>query len=216
MKQFHYVVNPTQLTILHFSDKPEACDICKKEKVGYSYSGYTGLGDEDINFVCEDCLSEGRLREKKLEANQGSPKILTKQLKELNPNASDEESKRIVKDKTDVIKFRTPAITSWQDHRWPVHHGDYCLLLGEMGKQELNSLASSGDGRKLLNSILYWTGEGDTGTGYEEEWDDEYRDWLWGYIPDHAPKENSKDSCSPLYLFQCIIGKEYIAMLDFD
>lgn len=215
MKEFHYVVNPTQLAILNFSDQIKICDICRKEKMGYDYSGYTGVGRENINFVCEDCVSEGRLREKKLEANQGSPRILFNQLKGLSPNSSDEEIRKIVNERTDVIKFHTPAITSWQEHNWPVHHGDYCLLLGEVGREELNSLAPDGSGRKLLDSIHHWTEERNTGNGYEE-WDNEYRDWLWQYIPDHAPTKDSNDPISPLYLFQCMTEKVYIAMLDFD
>src|SRR5579871_2169640 len=37
----------------------------------------------------------------------------------------------------DELAHRTPAIATFQEHEWPVHHGDYAAFIGYVGWKEI-------------------------------------------------------------------------------
>jgi len=217
---FKYIKNPHNSVAINYSEKPQKCDICQKYSTGYEgpYYGY-----EDINFICEDCLLNGKLKEKDIEANLGHRFILKRQLKKLYPDKDEQDIETLVNQRTEEINYRTPPLTTFQEFTWPVHCGDYCCFIMEAGKSELNELSSSGNGKDFLKSLPEWENYGediqlsDSQREYKEIDDIDWLDIdsLWNYLPLHSPK-NESDPVSPLFLFQCLVCKKYVALLDFD
>lgn len=181
---------------------------------------------ESINFICEKCLTEGKLKEvgcQIMGIDRGrwpdswrEYKFIQRQLKVLYPELSDGEIKKIADEKTDEIEYRTPKISSWQEFTWPIHCADYCCFIGEMAKEELNNLSPDKNGRKFLDSVMFeddyfW----EKGTYKEMSEEDEYElDDLWIRFPNHAPK-GPTDPTSCFLLFQCLTCGKYLGMTDF-
>jgi uncharacterized protein CbrC (UPF0167 family) len=210
---FKYIENPYNSSAISYSEKPQKCDICQKHSTGYEGACY---GYDNINFVCEDCLSNGKLKEKGSEANIGHRFFLKRQLKKIYPDKDERDIETLVNQRTDEINYRTPHLTTFQEFSWPVHCGDYCRFIMEAGQSELNSL-SSGNGKDFLKLLPEWENYGNAQISDNQK---EYKeiddvDWLWNYLPLHSPK-NKSDPTSPLFLFQCLVCKKYIALLDFD
>lgn len=211
---FKYIKNFHNSVAVNYSEKPQKCNFCQKYSTGYESSYY---GDEDINFVCEDCLLSGKLKEKGNEANEGHRFILERQLKKIYPDKSERDIKTLVNQRTEEIIYRTPHLTTFQEFSWPVHCGDYCCFIMEAGRSDLNEISSNVNGKDFLKSLPEWENYGDTQLRDDQK---EYKemddvDWLWNYLPQHSPK-NESDPASSLFLFQCLVCKKYVALLDFD
>lgn len=229
---FRYFHNPYKYHA--YSKERQECDVCHQNFSGYEVKGLYGAEAicDEINFICEKCLTEGKLRSLGCSTNSGNPTILRQQLENSLrlikpfPRLSDEEIKKLVKEKTEEIEYRTPRIYSFKSFNWPVHCGDYCCFIGEMGKEELNILSSNKNGRAFLDEILFerdilidphYFKTGITKKRLDQVYKEaeEYLNWLWEYIPEHAPRKKT-DPVSCLLLFQCLHCNQYLAILDLD
>lgn len=220
---FRYFHNPHSYLAGYIAEGRE-CDICHNKLPGYKIGGLYGYEDvcESINFICEKCLVGGKLKGiscqiMSIERKGGSYSKneyddLKDSLKEFHPELLDDEIKKIADQRTDEINYCTPKISTWQEFQWPVHCGDYCCFIGEMGKEELNNLSLDGNGRKFLDTILF------ENEGYKVKgWEGEYElDNLWmRQLQEHTPR-NDKDPVSCLFLFQCLTCGKYLGFTDFD
>ncbi len=131
MTDFRYFADPRSSTASTWREEPQACGICGKSQPGYDGPYY---GAEGIDFVCEQCLVEGRLAERGLRTNEGEP----------GPPA----------DRRDELEQRTPLLVTWQDFLWPAHCDDYCQFEREVGQRELDDLAD-GDGATFFRDHLH-------------------------------------------------------------
>ena len=223
MKKFRYIKEPIPRNV-YFGKEVGICNICHEKKAGMDAGVFSIRGN--LGFVCTDCLSGGRLQKKtekdqepmfqdRFEAlvNEANPYQLAVQLKKQNPNLSDKEAKRIADERTEEVMYRTPSFSSWQEHSWPNHCGDYCELQGEVGQEELNHLTPDSQGRKLLANMLFW--EGDYPRDLESDFGGMTTDDFWKYLPDHAPRNNT-DPTSYLILFKCLECAKLMGVIDFD
>ncbi len=182
----------------HFSKhqtQPETCGIC-----GLSLSGYRGsfIGEIELEFVCEDCLVLGKSADKEVYTNQGNIEELRKQLKGLQPELTHKELTVLVAARNTELEQRTPAPVTWQDFLWPVHCGNYCCYIKEVGKADLNDLAEGGDGQAFFENNLT-----DADTDAEEVWE--------AIRPDSPPNATLAYSVG-VYLFQCLYCAEYLIL----
>jgi uncharacterized protein CbrC (UPF0167 family) len=187
----------------HFStytDEPSVCDICERTRPGYEGPFY---GEEDIDFVCEQCLVSGRLTEHDAFANNADRRTLYWQIKVAEPQLSEEEIEALVNDKTAEVEERTPHIVSWQDIEWPAHCRDYACFVKEAGKPDLNALSPDGDGRMFLYEHLYH--------GLTTDLDD-----LWASVRPDSPTSNEVSYSTAVYLFQCLTCHDYTILWDIE
>jgi uncharacterized protein CbrC (UPF0167 family) len=99
--EFRYFRNPKDYAFR--TDEAKPCSVCGKEGIWFDGGGFYGA--DDIDCICDTCLSEGKLKELEIETNEAF-------------EGSEEQREEIV--------FRTPALPTWQDRCWPFRDGDYC------------------------------------------------------------------------------------------
>ena len=191
---YKYFLQPHNFST--YTGEPHLCDLCGTEQAGYKGPFY---GLKQIEFVCEDCLVDGRLAEFNAFTNEGNIGELRKQIKEIHPEFSETDLEEIVKDRDFELLHRTPHVVSWQDFFWPVHCGDYCCFLKEAGKLDLIPIAPDGKYHLLFNDI-----------------DDEGFRYFWEGIRQDSPKDNSTAYSIGVYLFQCLHCQKYIVLNDSD
>lgn len=75
-------------------------------------------GVNEIDCICEDCLSGGKLKELELVTNQAF-------------EGSIEEIEGII--------YRTPPLPTWQDKKWPFINGQYCVFEKLASKADFDS-----------------------------------------------------------------------------
>lgn len=61
---FRYFHDPHNFST--YTLEPQQCEICGEHRPGYGGSFY---GPEDLDFVCEDCLANGKLAERNFTTN---------------------------------------------------------------------------------------------------------------------------------------------------
>ena len=191
---FHYHRDPHNFST--YSPEPQTCDLCGNRAAGYQ-GPYFAV--KEIDFVCEECLSNGKLAEHDATINQGDWDTLKKEIREQHPNASDHEIDRRVKIVDDELSYRTPHVVTWQDFFWPVHCADYCCFIKEVGKPDLLNIAPA-DQVHLL---------------FDDNDDGSFREWFDAIRPD-SPKDNSVAYSIGVYLFQCLHCQKYMVLWDAD
>jgi hypothetical protein len=130
--EFRYFAQPHDVTASTWKETPAPCDLCGEGRPGYD-GPYYGE-DDSVEFVCEECLIAGRLAERDLSTNEG----------EHGPPA----------DRRAELEQRTPHLVTWQDFFWPVHCGDYCRFVRNVGERELVELSPDGDAVAYANEHL--------------------------------------------------------------
>jgi uncharacterized protein CbrC (UPF0167 family) len=191
---FRYFRQPHEFST--FSKTPKICDLCGKSQPGYNGPFY---GRNSVQFVCEQCIIEGKLAEKNSFTNEGNFNELLVQLESKVSEFSKAEIEKMAKAKDDELTHRTPHVITWQDFIWPVHCGDYCCFLKEVGQPELLAIAPEGQVHRL----------------FESNNDDNFNDW-WPNIRPDAPKDNTTAYSVGVYLFQCLNCQEYVVLWDCD
>jgi len=144
----------------------------------------------------------GKLAEKELYTNEGDITELHKQLKSLQPELTNKQLKELVTTRNSELEQRTPAPVTWQDFSWPVHCGDFCCYIKEVGKADLNSLAVDGNGQDFFENHL-----DDPDTDAEE---------VWETIRPDSPQNATLAYSVGVYLFQCVHCAEYLILWDYD
>lgn len=199
---FTYFENPLKFSPL--SDGLTTCAICGKEKICFDASLF--YGEDQIDAICQECLTEGKLKDKNIFTCQGDAEELQRQLKDLHPTWSDEQLDEDVSRKTFSLEKTTPHLVTWQDWEWPCADGDYCKFIGYGSKPLYASLAPGTDGKQLFNHSFYYTIEEDSDT--ESFWDvllpkDEINDY-----------EASTDLDTLFYVFRSLHSNIIVTLWD--
>lgn len=191
---FKYFLYPHNFST--YANEPQRCDLCGNKRAGYKAPFY---GLKPIEFVCEECLVDGKLAEFDSCTNSIYGDELRRQLKEIHSELSETDIDEIVEDRDTELLYKTPRVTTWQDFSWPVHCGDYCCYIKEAGKPDLIPIAPEGKVHLLFNDV-----------------DDEGFRYFWEGICPDSPKDNSVAYSVGVYLFQCLNCKKYIVLNDCD
>ena len=101
--RFRYFRDPQNFAFR--TDQEKICPICGEKGIWLDGGGFYGAND--IECICDACLSEGKLKELDIETNEAFE--------------GTEEQK-------EEIMYRTPALPTWQDRCWPYRDGDYCIF----------------------------------------------------------------------------------------
>jgi uncharacterized protein CbrC (UPF0167 family) len=141
MDPFPYFENPVQ-PLSSWSAEDAACHFC-----GAIGPGFDGpfFGPIDVERVCEACLRRGALREAHVTTCTGDVDALRRQLGALHPELPTDAVDELVETRTSALEHCTPRLQSWQDWLWPVHCGEYCRFIEEIGKPEIRKLAANAD-----------------------------------------------------------------------
>ena len=141
-------IRPRVMTFKYF-DKPEffiglrdtetICDICEQSKFCFDAEGF--YGSDDLTSICPECLARGKLIDINSFTCNGDVKNLVDQLKQLNPNLTENEIQEIAKQKTIELEKTTPHLITWQEWSWPCSGGDYCKFIGYGSKPFYKDLA---------------------------------------------------------------------------
>ncbi len=197
---FRYFERPHDFST--YQQEPARCEVCERE--GYGYEGpFYGL-ERDIEFVCEDCLSSGRLQALDIFTNEGDLASLRRQLRELRPRLSGAELNRLVSEREAELCYRTPHLTTWQDFFWPAHCGDFCRFVKEIGKPELSALAHDGDGVAFLAAHA------------RDISDLSHAREVWEDIRPDIPRDGAVAYSVGVYLFRCVTCDEPVLLWDCD
>jgi uncharacterized protein CbrC (UPF0167 family) len=199
---FRYFARPHDFSTYH--EDAQSCDICGLERPGYG-SPYYGLRD-DIEFVCEECLATGSLRDLDMETNEGDIVALRKSLATLRPELSEAVREQIARERNDELVHMTPHIVTWQDFFWPAHCGDYCRFIKEVGQRDLAALAHDGDGPTFLaaHDVI---AANDASGRIRLNWED---------VRPDAPTNGATSYAVGVYLFRCLTCDEPLLLWDMD
>lgn len=200
--EFRYFAYPHEFA--SFSTTPAKCDFCGEERPHYSGSFYGP--DDERETICEECLVSGRLEPLEMTTNSGNIATLRRQLSELRPELSAEERERVARERTAEVEARTPSLQTWQYFDWPVHCGDYCQYIKEVGQPELAAIAPDGDGPSYL--VAHASGWGITNIELARK--------VWEDIRPDTPTDISGAYSVGIYLFACLSCGEHIIMWDCD
>ena len=193
---FRYFQDPRHSS--SYCDTGEVCPFCGLARPGYGGGFYGAAEHDDLEFICEVCLLEGRLTEKGLSMNEESD--LRPEVRERYPVLSDAEVDVLTRQRVTEQTQRTPRVMAWQPLCWPAHCGDFCCFIKEAGQLDMHRLAPDGDGRAFFESHLTETG----------------RDDIWETVRPDAPSDNSVGYSVGVYLFQCLECCEYLIEWDCD
>jgi uncharacterized protein CbrC (UPF0167 family) len=185
-----------------YTDEKQLCVLCNQEGPGYKGPFY---GRQRIAFVCEDCLLAGKRATVEGFTNTWAAATLREQLEILRPELDETEVKRLVEERSAELKHRTPHLVTWQDFTWPVHCGDYCRFIKELGKPDLNELAPDGDGQEFFRQHLPEDQRAVTDVPS-----------VWDAIRPDSPNDNATPYSVGVYLFQCLECKEHMIFWDCD
>lgn len=193
---FRYFRDPHHFSTYVADDR--TCGICGSEGPGYEGPFY---GDNDsVEFVCEPCLSNGRLEELDLSTNDASTSDLDERIAAAHPEYPKAHVQAAFLEKAKVLMHRTPHVVTWQDLTWPSHCTDFCCYVKEVGKQDLNRLAPDGDGKAFLAAHL--------ANSYVDAHE------LWKSMRPDAPKDLAQSYATTFYLFQCLSCGTYVIHWD--
>lgn len=140
-----------------------ACSICGKTGLWFDASVFHG--EEEIDSICDDCLADGKLESLQIETNTayGADKL-----------------------ETNIIRYRTPSLPTWQETHWPQFNGEYCIF------ERFASKADFASKDEFVNSFT------------AEDQATSNLDWLWKTLPNKRIR-NHKDGNFDVtvYLFTC-------------
>jgi uncharacterized protein CbrC (UPF0167 family) len=186
-----------------YTSEEHHCALCKQIRLGCYVRPF--YGRQQIEFVCEACLMSGKLAEVGSTTNEADVGALHKQLEDMHPDLDAEQIQELVQQRTVEIECKTPHLVTWQHFRWPAHCGDYCCFIKEVGKPDLNKLASDGNGQGFFGEHLH--GRDMSITNAPD---------VWESIRPDSPKDNAVAYSVGVYLFQCLHCHEYVILWDCD
>ncbi len=191
---FRYFQHPHEFST--YTKEPQLCDFCGEERPGYAGPYY---GQNDIEFVCEACLIQGRLTEAGASTNEGS-RLIRNQLQLYHPELSPEQREALVIQRIDELEYRTPSLVTWNDIEWPGHCGDYCRFIKIAGRPDIVALAGGRDAKAFFYAHLMGRA---------------HPDW-WADIRPDSPRNNEVAYSMEVYLFQCLECGEYRLITDME
>ncbi|USD19796.1 CbrC family protein [Microbulbifer variabilis] len=165
LPEFKYHPDPIKTGSVVKSDTE--CECCGEVK-GYIYTGPILSEEELDDCICPWCIADGRAHEEfdaeftdfDCIGDYGSWDNVPEHVKE-------------------VIAFKTPGFSGWQQERWWTHCGDAAIFLGAAGNAEIKEFGSM-----LINQLKQESGYSD------EQWE--------SYL-----SALSKDGSPTAYVFKC-------------
>lgn len=191
--KFKYFRSPHQFST--YSDEPKHCGFCGRMRPGYDGPFY---GGKEVKFICESCLAKGQLATKKNSTNQGHNP--GPGLERLHPEFSKAKVRSIRARREEELIHRTPPLPTVRETKWPVHCGDFCCFLQEVGKADLDALSANHDGKAFLAGHLY--------DGHH----DESVDAIWNRLRPDSPPNSRHAKAFAIYLFQCLECKRQLLL----
>lgn len=101
--KYKYFRDPINFAFRVENETP--CSICNESGIWFDAGGYNG--SNEIDCICDKCLSNGELKKLDIESNEAS-------------EGSIEEIETII--------YMTPSLPTWQDNVWPFIEGEYCIF----------------------------------------------------------------------------------------
>jgi uncharacterized protein CbrC (UPF0167 family) len=193
---YRYFQDPARFST--FSPQGE-CSVCEQEAQGFEGPF---LGEEDLEFICEECLHAGELVEYGATANEADMESLREQISEKNPQLSTEAVAKLVEEKLAELTERTPPPATWQPLLWPAHCGDFCRYIKEVGQGDLEELAPGNDGLTFL--MMHFV-QADPNQDAEK---------IYRALRREKTESNTISHSPAAYLFQCQECKEYLVLSD--
>jgi uncharacterized protein CbrC (UPF0167 family) len=199
---YRYFRLPHQFS--HFLFEPRRCDICGWVRGVYEMT-LRGEAEatEGIRYVCDKCLSNGKLVERGAWVNLANMKSLRADLARHQPELSPDDNEWLARERTVEVEQRTPHPLTWQDLFWPAHCGDYCRYEREVGKPDVLALADDRDIISFIEDGLH---------------DDAHAaasaQTIWETIRPDSPKGLAPAYDIGVYLFQCLVCDRYLLLWD--
>jgi uncharacterized protein CbrC (UPF0167 family) len=202
--KFKYFENPESFSVI--SDENVCCDLCNKEKICFEADLF--YGEDEIDFICPECLQSGALKNKDIITCEGDISELKRQIKNKNQHLSDQEIHELAVIKTSELETTTPKLITWQDWFWPCSVGDYCTFIGYGSKEFYQSLSNSESVKQFFSDSIYFS--------QKEESDCNY---LWDEVLPEKPIKNyhqSEDYGTLFYVFKCLHSDKIVTVWDCD
>jgi uncharacterized protein CbrC (UPF0167 family) len=201
---YRYFRLPHQFS--NFLSEPRRCDICGLVRGIYDMTlKGESTATDDVRYVCDERLSDGKLAERGAWVNLANMKLLGDNLARRHPELPTDDIEALARERTVEVEQRTPHPLTWQDFFWPAHCGDYCRYEHEVGKPDL--LALAGD-REVITFIEECLQEDDrTMTDTRYLWESLRPDSPTGIVPAYS---------IGVYLFQCLICDRDLLLWDAD
>lgn len=196
---YRYFSTPHEFST--WTPQPHRCDLCGRERPGYE-GPFHGAGD--VNFVCEECMMAGRLKDVNCTTNDPDANALRQQLQAPGTELGDKKIEETIRERTDALVYATPHLVTWQDFFWPAHCGDYCRFLKEVGQPELNELAPDGDGLTFFR------------THADNIQDEAHAREVWEDIREDSPTNGENAYPMGVFLFQCLGCGEHVIHWDME
>jgi uncharacterized protein len=199
---YRYFRLPHQFS--NFLSEPRRCDLCGLILRVYdmALSGESDATD-GIQYVCDECLSSGKLVERGAWGNAAKMKILRDNFADRYPDLSADEVEALARVRTVEVEQRTPAPMTWQNFFWPIHCGDYCRYVREAGKPDLLALAGDHDAVTFVADCLY-----------DRDHAEANARTIWDNIRPDSPKSITPAYDIGVYLFQCLTCDRYLLLWD--
>ncbi|NRY60177.1 CbrC family protein [Clostridium beijerinckii] len=130
-----------------FIDEP--CDNCGSTNLclnGIYFDHY----DEEVEAVCLECLTKGNIV---VEIPSEVSEKIYNEISINYPDGSEDELKKRVNEIIEELS-KTPPVPWVQSNDWQVCCGNFMTYLGELGRDDLDSMATDGDGKALLLNLI--------------------------------------------------------------
>lgn len=142
---YDYFADPENFST--WSSQSQECSLCGQERSGFEGPFY---GEDDIEFICEECLRHGEIVETGATTNDGDMESLREQIGEMRPELPEEQVAREVENRFAILAEQTPPMATHLPVLWPAHCGDFCRYVKEAGRADLELLGPGGDGQAFL------------------------------------------------------------------
>ncbi len=178
----------------------DVCDVC-----GQTGTCVPGVyyGQKDYSQICGGCIAGGRLKELGIHTNEADIPGLKEQLK--GQGMPDDQIKRLARERTDELEYRTPGFATFQNIAWPACCGDYCSYLHEAGQADYRTMAGKGkDPEAFFKESLY-----------DQEADIDRAADLWNSISPLSGLDPAYEVfATAAYLFRCGVCKRAVTLWD--
>lgn len=184
-------------------DTETICDTCGQFKFCFDAEGF--LGSDNLTSICPECLAFGKLTNLNSFTCDGDIKKLVEQLKQLNPNLTDNEIQDIANEKTIELEKTTPSLITWQDWSWPCLEGDYCKFIGFGTKPMYQLLAKDTPVEDFFKDSFYKP--------------EQFIDYLWTEAVPNTIIKNYEDSNqygTLFYVFKSLNSDKIVTTWDCD
>lgn len=194
---YPYFADPENFST--WSAQAQECSLCGKESPGFEGPFF---GEEDIEFICEECLKNGEIVEIGATTNDGDMESLREQMAELQPALTQEQVAKEVEKKFAALAEQTPPMATHAPLLWPAHCGDFCVFVKEAGRADLKKIGPGGDG--LAFFMMHFL-QSDSKQDAEK---------IYKRMRPESTENNHISHSPAVYLFKCRACEEHFVLSD--